>query len=88
MLKHKNCSVDALEVFVRETVIPTGEPIDTLRGNRGTESTSSAFRQFGQDISIRLEAGFANTLQQIGANEITGRTILKIVAVFLRTRHL
>ena len=34
LMKDKTCSVDALAVFVKETVIPTGERIHTLRGDR------------------------------------------------------
>ena len=42
-MKDKTCSVDALAVFVKETVIPTGERIRTLRGDRVTELTSAEF---------------------------------------------
>ena len=36
-MNDKTCSVDALPVFVKQTVISTGERIHTLRGDRGTE---------------------------------------------------
>ena len=39
LMKNKTCSVDALAVFVKETVIPTSERIHTLRGDRGAAFT-------------------------------------------------
>ena len=83
LMKDKTCSVDALAVFVKKNVIPTGERIHTLRGDRGTEFTSAEFRQYCQDVGIKLEFAPPNTLQQIGANERAGRTILNIVRCFL-----
>ena len=38
-MRNKTCSVDALAVFVMETVIPASERIHTLRGDRGTAFT-------------------------------------------------
>ena len=38
-MKNKTCSVGALAVFVKETVIPTSDRIHTLRGDRGTAFT-------------------------------------------------
>ena len=49
LMRDISCSVDALAVFVKETVIPTGERIHTLRGDHGTEFTSAEFRQYCQD---------------------------------------
>ena len=83
LMKDKTCSVDALAVFVKETVIPTGERIHTLRGDRGTEFTNAEFRQYCQDVGIKLEFASPNTPQQIGPNEHAGRTILNIVRCFL-----
>ena len=83
LMKDKTCSVDALAVFVKETVIPTGERIHTLRGDHGTEFTSAEFRQYCQDVGIKLEFASPNTPQQIGANERAGRTTLYIVRCFL-----
>ena len=40
-------------MFVEETVIPTGERIHTLRGDRGTEFPREEVRQYRQDVSIR-----------------------------------
>ena len=82
-MKDKTCTVDALAVFVKETVIPTGERIHTLRGDRGPEFTSAEFRQYCQDAGIKLEFASPNTHQQIGANERAGRTILNFVRCFL-----
>ena len=47
-------------VFVEETVIPTGERIHTLRGDRGTGFTSADFRQYCEDVGIKLEFAFPN----------------------------
>ena len=82
-MKDKTCSVNAFAVFFKETVIPTGERIHTLRGDRGTEFTSAEFRQYCPDVGIKLKFVSQNTPQQIGANERAGRTILNIVRCFL-----
>ena len=63
-MKDKACSVDVLAVFVKETVIPTGERIHTLRGDRGTEFTSAEFRQYCQDVGIKLEVASPKTLSR------------------------
>ena len=67
-MKDMTCSVDALAVFVKETVISTGERIHTLLGDRGTEFTSTEFRRYCQNVGIKLEFASPNTPQQIGAN--------------------
>ena len=74
-MKDKIFSVDAYAVFVKETVIPTGERIHTRRGDRGTKFKSAEFRQYCQDVGIKLKFASPNTPQQIGANERAGRTI-------------
>ena len=79
----KTCSVDALALFNKGTVIPSGELIHCLRGNQGTEFTSADFRQHCQDSGIKLEFASPNTPQQIGSNERAGRTILNIVRCLL-----
>ena len=83
LMKDKTCSVDALALFNKGTVIPTGERIHCLRGDQGTEFTSADFRQHCQDSGIKLEFASPNTPQQIGANERAGRTILNIVRCLL-----
>ena len=83
LMKDKTCSVDALAVFVKKTMIPTGERIHTPRGDRGTKFTSAEFRQYCQEVGIKLEFASPNTPQQIGANERVDRTILNIVRCFL-----
>ena len=83
LMNYKTWSVDALAVFVKETVIPTGERIYTLRGDRGTEFTRAEVRQYCQNDSIKLEFASPSTPQQIGANERAGWTILNIVRCFL-----
>ena len=83
LMKGKTCSVDALALFNKGTVIPTGKRIHCLRGDQGTEFTSADFRQHCQDSGIKLEFDSPNTPQQIGANERAGRTILNIVCCLL-----
>ena len=70
-MKDKTCSVDALAVFVNETVIFTGERIYTLRGDGGTEFTNAEIRQYCQDVGIKLGFASLNTPQRIGADERT-----------------
>ena len=60
-------------------MIPTGERIQRLRGDQGTELTNADVRQYRFDTGIKLEFASQNTLQQIGANERAGRTIVNIV---------
>ena len=79
LMKDKTCSVDSLALFNRGTVTPTGERIQCVRGDQGTEFTSADFRQYCLDNGIKLEFASPNTPQQIGANERAGRTILNIV---------
>ncbi|CAB1110628.1 unnamed protein product [Ectocarpus sp. CCAP 1310/34] len=83
LMKDKTCSVDSLALFNKGTVVPTGERIYCLRGDQGTEFTSAEFRQYCQDIGIKLEFASPNTPQQIGANERAGRTILNVVRCLL-----
>ena len=54
LMKNKTCSADALALFTKGTVIPTGERIHCLRGDQGTEFTSADFRQHCQDSGICL----------------------------------
>ena len=82
-MKDKTCSVATLAVFVKGTVIPTGECIHTLRGCRGTNFTSAGFRPYCQNVGIELKFASPNTPQQIGANEGEDRTILNTVRCFL-----
>ena len=54
-----------------------------LRADKGTEFTSSEFRQYCLDIGVNLEFDSPNTPQQIGSNERAGRTIAGIVSCLL-----
>ncbi|CAB1109543.1 unnamed protein product [Ectocarpus sp. CCAP 1310/34] len=83
LMKDETCSVDSLALFNKGTVVPTGERIHCLRGDQGTEFTSAEFRQYCQDIGIKLEFASPNIPQQIGANERAGRTILNVVRCLL-----
>ena len=82
-MKDKTCSVDALALFNKGTIIPTGERIHCLRGDQSNKVTSADFRQHCQGSGIKLEFASPNTPQQIGANERAGRTILNIVRCLL-----
>ena len=64
-------------------MIPTGERIQRLRGDQGTELTNADVRQYCLDTGIKLEFASQNTPQQIGANERAGRTIVNIVRCLL-----
>eukprot|EP00752_Nemacystus_decipiens_P015081 g13435.t1 len=79
LTKDKTHAVDALELFNKGTVIPTGERIHCIRADPGTEFTSAVYRQYCQDVGIQLQFASPNTPQQIGANERAGRTIVNIV---------
>ena len=82
-MKGKTCAADTLAVLVKDTAIRTGKRIHTLSGDRGTDFTSAEFRQYSQDVCIKLEFASPTTPQQVGANERTGGTILNIVRCFL-----
>ena len=72
-------SVDSLEVFNKDLVIPTGVRLDRLKADKATEFASSAFKQYCRDTSIKLEFASPNTPQQIGANERAAMMIAGIV---------
>ena len=75
-MKDKTHSAESLALFNKGTVIPTGERIQRLRRDQGTELKNADVRQYCLDTRIKLEFGSQNTPQQIGANERAGRTIV------------
>ena len=83
LMKDKTHSAESLALFNKGTVIPTGERIQRLRRDQGTELKNADVRQYCLDTRIKLEFGSQNTPQQIGANERAGRTIVNIVRCFL-----
>lgn len=83
LIKSKTNTVDSLELFNKAVVIPSKERLVRLKGDKGTEFTSSEFRQYCLDIGIQLEFASTNTPQQIGANERAGRTLAGIVRCLL-----
>ena len=88
VMKDETCSVDALAVFVKEIVIPTGERIHTLRGDRGTEITSAEFRQYCQDVGIKLEfASLRTPLSRSERTSVRAGRFRTSCAVFSPTRH-
>ena len=64
-------------------MIPTGERIQRLRGDQGTELTNADVRQYCLDTGIKPNFASQNTPQQIGANKRAGRTIVIIVRCLL-----
>ena len=83
LMNDKTHSVDSLALFNKGTVIPTGERIQRIRGDQGTELMNMDVRQYWLDAGIKLEFASHNTPQQIGANERAGRTIVNIVRCLL-----
>ena len=63
-MKDKTHSVDSLALFDKGTVIPTGERLQRLRGDRGTELTNAGVRQYCLDTGIKLEFASQNTLSR------------------------
>ena len=78
-MKDRTHSVDSLGFSNKGAVVPTGERIQRLRGDLGTELTNADARQYYLDTGITLEFASQTTPQQIGANERAGRTIVNIV---------
>ena len=83
LIKEKTQTVDYLELFNKGLVIPTGVGLDRLKADKGTEFTSSAFKQYCSDTAIKLEFASPNTPQQIGANERAGMTFVGIMRCLL-----
>ena len=82
-MKNKTYSVDSPALLNKGTVVPTGERIQRIRGNQGTELKNADVRQYCLDTGIELEFASQNTPQQIGANERAGQTIVNIVCCLL-----
>ena len=83
LIKAKPQALDALELYNESLVIPNNMRLIRLREDKGTEFTSSEFRQYCHDIGVSLEFASPNTPQQIGSNERAGRTIAGIVRCLL-----
>ena len=64
-------------------VIPSGYRLGRVKGDRGGEFTSNAFRQYCRQVGVRLEFAATNTPQEIGANERVGRTLAGMVRCLL-----
>ena len=82
-MKTKPQALDALELYNKALVIPNNTRLIRLRADKGTEFTSSEFRQYCHDIGVAVEFASPNTPQQIGSNEQAERTIAGIVRFFL-----
>ena len=83
LINTKTQTIDALELFNKALVVPQRTRLIRLRADKGTEFTSSEFRQYCLDIGVKLEFASPNTPQQIGSNERAGRTIAGIVRCLL-----
>ena len=77
-MKEKTHSVDSLALLNKGTVIPTGERLQRLQWDQGTELTNADVRQYCLDTGIKLEFTSQITPQQNGSNERAGRTIMNI----------
>lgn len=64
-------------------MIPTNLRLVRRKEDRGTQFTSSAFRQYCRATAIKLEYASLNTLHQMGANERAGKTIAGIARCLL-----
>ena len=82
-MKTKPQELDALELYNKALMIPNNTRLIRLKVDKGTEFTSSEFREYCQDIGVSLEFASPNTPQQIGPNERAGRTIAGIVRCLL-----
>ena len=81
--KTKPQALDSLELSNKALVIPNNTSLIRLRPDKGTEFTSSEFRQYCHDIGVSLEFASPHTPQEIGSNERAGRTIAGIVHCLL-----
>ena len=61
LINEKTQTVDSLELFNKGLVIPTGVRLNRLKADKGTEFTSSAFKQYCRDAAIKLEFVSPNT---------------------------
>ena len=68
LIKAKPQALDALELYNESLVIPNNMRLIRLREDKGTEFTSSKFRQYCHDIGVSLEFASPNKPQQIGSN--------------------
>ena len=86
LMKGKTCSVDALALFNKGTVIPTGERIHCLRGDQGTELTSADFHQHCQDAGIKLELPLRTPLSRSARTSVRAGRFRTSCAVCSLTR--
>ena len=82
LVETKTPNIDALELF-NKALVSQRTRLIRLQADKGTEFTSSEFRQYCLDIGVKLEFACPNTPQQIGSNERAGRTIAGIVRSLL-----
>ena len=52
LIKTKTQTIDALELFNKALVVPQRTRLIRLRADKGTEFTSSAFRQYWLDVGL------------------------------------
>ena len=83
LIKANNDAIGTLKLINQSLVIPTGLRLERLRGDRDTEYTAQAFREYCLQIGIKLEFDSSNTPQQIKANERAGRTLAAMVGCLL-----
>ena len=55
LVKRKTHTIDSLELFNTAVVIPSGEQVVRVRGDKGTEFTSEEFRLYCLDAGVKLD---------------------------------
>ena len=65
LVKAESDAIDTLKLFNQSLTIPTGLRLERIRGNRGTEYTARAFREYCIQIGVKLEFTSTNIPQQI-----------------------
>ena len=83
LIKTKPQALDALKPYNKALAIPNNGRLIRLWADKGTEFTSSGFRQYRHDIGVSLEFASPNTPHQIGSNERAERTIAGIMRLSL-----
>ena len=83
LIKAKSDAIETIKLFNQSLVIPTGLRLECLRGDRSTEYTARAFREYCLQIGVKLEFASTNTPQQTRANELAGQTLAAKVRCLL-----
>ena len=85
-MKTKPQALDALELYNKAIVIPNNTRLIPRRADKGTEFTSSEFRQCCHDIGVSLEFASLNTPQQMGSMRGQEGVLLELCVACLLIR--